>query len=185
MSKYKDALRILRHRLAFFRGEVPEAGGKKLMERVLKSENTERVSRSPGSVPGTRCICQRVYICSMSKYKDALRILRHRLAFFRGEVPEAGGKKLMERVLKSEKELSMLQTIENMYEPTTYHRVCGMHVDYITPDVCDHIRLIYKDKGLDNDEGGDHEAHGQKASDDPDSVRGGESKHKRLKVGTG
>ena len=121
----------------------------------------------------------------MSKYKDALRILRHRLAFFRGEVPEAGGKKLMERVLKSEKELSMLQTIENMYEPTTYHRVCGMHVDYITPDVCDHIRLIYKDKGLDNDEGGDHEAHGQKASDDPDSVRGGESKHKRLKVGTG
>lgn len=118
----------------------------------------------------------------MSKYKDAFRIIKHRLAFFRGEVPEAGGKELLARVLKSTDELSMLEEIENLYEPTSYRWEPGMHVDYITPEVCRHIQLIYLDKGLGNDEGDDNSS-GQKTSDDPDSPGGGEPKYKRLKVG--
>ena len=79
----------------------------------------------------------------MSKYKDAPRIIRHRLAFFRGEVHEAGGKELMMRVLQSEPELKMLEEIENKYEPTQYEYKPGMHLNYITPEVCRHIRGIY------------------------------------------
>ena len=119
----------------------------------------------------------------MSKYKDAFRIIKHRLAFFRGEVPEAGGKELLARVLKSEDELSMLEEIENLYAPTTYRWEPGMHVDYITPEVCRHIQLIYLDKGLGNDEG-DDDSSGQTAPDDTDTFGGGEPKYKRLKVGT-
>jgi hypothetical protein len=118
----------------------------------------------------------------MSKYKDALRIIRHRLSFFRGEVPEAGGKELLARVLGSEDELQMLQEIESLYEPTVYHWKPGKHVDYITPEVCRHIQLIYLDKGLGNDEGNDH-AFRQEASENTESIRGRESKHKRLKTG--
>ena len=118
----------------------------------------------------------------MSKYKDALRIIRHRLSFFRGEVPEAGGKKLLARVLGSEDELKMLEEIENLYEPTHYKWRPGMHVDYITPEVCRHIQLIYLDKGLGNDEGDDH-ASGQEASENSVSSGGGEPEHKRLKTG--
>lgn len=119
----------------------------------------------------------------MSKYKDALRIIRHRLSFFRGEVPEAGGKELLARVLGSEDELKMLQEIESLYEPTVYHWKPGKHVDYITPELCRHIQLIYLDKGLGNDEGNDH-AFGQEASENTEFIRGGESKYKRLKTGT-
>ena len=79
----------------------------------------------------------------MSKYKDAPRIIRHRLAFFRGEVHNAGGKELMMRVLQSEPELKMLEEIENKYEPTKYEYKPGMHLNYITPEVCRHIRGIY------------------------------------------
>ena len=118
----------------------------------------------------------------MSKYKDAFRIIKHRLAFFRGEVPEAGGKELLARVLKSTDELFMLEEIENLYEPTSYRWEPGMHVDYITPEVCRHIQLIYLDKGLGNDEGDDNSS-GQKTSDHPDSPGGREPKYKRLKVG--
>lgn len=117
----------------------------------------------------------------MSKYKDAFRILRHRLAFFRGEVPEAGGKELMARVLKSTDELSMLEEIESLYEPTSYVWEPGMFVDYITPEVCKHIQLIYLDKGLGNE--GDDESLGHEASDNTDLVGGGEPKHKRFKTG--
>ena len=118
----------------------------------------------------------------MSKYKDALRIIRHRLAFFRGEVPEAGGKELLRRVLSSTDEIFMLGEIENLYEPTNYSWEPGTHVDYITPEVCRHIHLIYLDKGLGNAEGGnDHEESRQKASEDPDTTGGGEPKSKRLK----
>ena len=119
----------------------------------------------------------------MSKYKDALRIIRHRLAFFRGEVPEAGGKELLARVLGSEDELNMLEEIENLYEPTSYKWKPGMHVDFITPEVCRHIQLIYLDKGLGNDEGND-DASGQEASENREFTGGGEPKHKRLKTGT-
>ena len=117
----------------------------------------------------------------MSKYKDAFRIIKHRLAFFRGEVPEAGGKELLARVLKSTDELAMLEEIENIYEPTSYSWEPGMHVDYITPEVCRHIQLIYLDKGLGNDEGNDDSSR-QKASEDTDAVGGREPKYKRLKT---
>lgn len=120
----------------------------------------------------------------MSKYKDAFRIIRHRLAFFRGEVPEAGGKELLARVLKSTDELQMLAEVESLYEPTSYTWEGGMFVDYITPEVCRHIQLIYMEKGLGNDEGGDDETCGQETSDHPNPVRGGEPKSKRLKGGT-
>lgn len=120
----------------------------------------------------------------MSKYKDALRIIRHRLAFFRGEVPEAGGKELLARVLNSTDELHMLAEIESLYEPTTYVWEPGMFVDYITPEVCRHIQLIYLEKGLGNDEGSNNETCGQETSDHSNPVRGGEPKSKRLKVGT-
>jgi len=80
----------------------------------------------------------------MSKYKNAPRIIRHRLAFFRGEVHEAGGKGLLMRVLQSEPELKMLEEIESQYELTEYEYKPGMHVDYITPEVCRHIQDIYK-----------------------------------------
>lgn len=118
----------------------------------------------------------------MSKYKDALRIIRHRLAFFRGEVPEAGGKELLRRVLSSQDEIFMLEEIENLYEPTSYSWEPGTHVDYITPEVCRHIQLIYLDKGLGNAEGGnDNEEGRQKTSEDSDTLGRGEPKYKRLK----
>ena len=81
----------------------------------------------------------------MSKYKDAPRIIKHRLAFFRGEVHEAGGKQLLMRILQSEPELKMLEEIENKYEPTEYEYKPGMYVNYITPELCRHIRTIYTD----------------------------------------
>lgn len=118
----------------------------------------------------------------MSKYKDAFRIIKHRFAFFRGEVPEAGGKELLARVLKSSEELALLEEIENLYEPTSYSWEPGMHVDYITPEVCRHIQLIYLEKGLGNDEG-DDDPSGQEASDHTDASGRGEPKYKRLKVG--
>ena len=118
----------------------------------------------------------------MSKYKDAFRIIKHRFAFFRGEVPEAGGKELLARVLKSSEELALLEEIENLYEPTSYSWEPGMHVDYITPEVCRHIQLIYLEKGLGNDEGDDDPSR-QEASDHTDPPRRGEPKYKRLKVG--
>jgi|TARA_B110000858_G_C17809817_1_gene480508 hypothetical protein len=119
----------------------------------------------------------------MSKYKDALRIIRHRLAFFRGEVPEAGGKELLARVLMGTDDLQKLEEIESLYEPTSYTWEGGMFVEYITPEVCRHIQLIYMEKGLGNDEGSDTETCGQETSDHPNPVRGGEPESKRLKVG--
>lgn len=49
----------------------------------------------------------------------------------------------MMRVLQSEPELKMLEEIENKYEPTQYEYKPGMHLNYITPEVCRHIRGIY------------------------------------------
>lgn len=90
----------------------------------------------------------------------------------------------MARILQSEEELSMLEEIENLYAPTKYKWAPGMHVDFITPEVCRHIQLIYLDKGLGNDERCDDETCGQEASDNTVAAGGGESKHKRLKTGT-
>ena len=75
----------------------------------------------------------------------------------------------------------MLEEIENLYEPTSYSWEPGMHVDYITPEVCRHIQLIYVEKGLGNE--GDDVASGQEASDHPDPPRRREPKYKRFKVG--
>ena len=120
----------------------------------------------------------------MPKYKDALRIVRHRFAFFRGEVPEAGGKALMYRLIQSEPELEMLEAIENLYEPTTYTYEPGMFVDYITPEVCRHVCRIYMEKGLGN-AGGDDATSGSPTAKDSDIIGGGQPKCKRLKVGAG
>ena len=79
----------------------------------------------------------------MSKYKNAPRIIKHRLAFLRGEVHEAGGKELLMRVVQSEPELKMLEEIESRHEPTKYEYKPGMYVNYITPEVCKHIRMMY------------------------------------------
>ena len=79
----------------------------------------------------------------MPKYKNAPRIIKHRLAFLRGDIFEAGGKELLMRVVQSEPELKMLEEIESQHEPTTYEYKPGMYVDYITPEVCKHIRMIY------------------------------------------
>ncbi len=51
------------------------------------------------------------------------------------------------RVLQSEPELKMLEEIENKYETTKYEYKPGMHIDYITPEVCRHIRAIYTEMG--------------------------------------
>ena len=47
------------------------------------------------------------------------------------------------RIVQSEPELKMLEEIENKYEFTEYEYRPGMHVNYITPEVCRHIRKIY------------------------------------------
>ena len=48
----------------------------------------------------------------------------------------------------------MLEEIENMYEPTSYEYKAGCFVDYITPEICKHIQIIYNEKILQNDNGG-------------------------------
>ena len=92
----------------------------------------------------------------------------------------------MRRVLSSTDEIFMLEEIESLYEPTSYSWEPGTHVDYITPEVCRHIQLIYLDKGLGNDAGtdggDDNETSRQKTSEDSDAVGGGEPKPKRLKT---
>ncbi len=47
------------------------------------------------------------------------------------------------RLLQSEPELKMLEEIESRYEPTEFEYKPGMHVDYITPEICRHVRKIY------------------------------------------
>lgn len=49
----------------------------------------------------------------------------------------------MMRIVQSEPELKMLEEIENKFAPTEYHYKPGMHVNFITPEVCRHIRNIY------------------------------------------
>ncbi len=159
--------------MSTFKNECARRTAKKF-DGACRDQKVEKACQRHG-------VSTRKHICTMSKYKDALRIIKHRLAFFRGEVPEAGGKELLARVLKSTDELKMLEEIENLYAPTSYSWEPGMHVDYITPEVCRHIQLIYLDKGLGNDEGNDNPS-GQEAADHTVSSGGGEPKYKRLKT---
>lgn len=114
----------------------------------------------------------------MPKYKDALRILKQRIEFFEGRLLEAGGKKLMYRVLASEPELDMLAYIESQYEPTTYAYKPGQHVDYITPEIAFFIRHIYtklKNKNA-------QPKAGHQTRQDTSSPRRGQPASKKLKT---
>ena len=86
------------------------------------------------------------------KLRDAPRIIRNRFAFFRGEMYEAAGKNLLYRILASEPELEMLEAIENLFEPTSYTPKPGCHVDYLTPEVCRQIHMIFMELGLDKED---------------------------------
>jgi len=85
------------------------------------------------------------------KLRDAPRLIRNRFKFFRGEAYEAAGKNLLYRVVASEPELTMLEAIENKFEPTSYTPKPGCHVDFLTPEVCRQLHLIYMELGLDKD----------------------------------
>ena len=85
------------------------------------------------------------------KLKDAPRIIRNRFAFFRGETHEAAGKNLLYRILASEPELTMLEAIENKFEPTSYTPKPGCFVDFLTAEVCKHVVMIHRELGLDQD----------------------------------
>lgn len=106
------------------------------------------------------------------KLKDAPRIIRNRFAFFRGEMQEAAGKNLLYHILASEPELTMLEAIENKFSPTSYTPKPGCHVDFLTPEVCRHVALIYAELGLDNQETDSNEASQKRAklSSDPQSI---------------
>ena len=109
------------------------------------------------------------------KLRDAPRIIRNRFAFFRGEMYEAAGKNLLYRVVASEPELSMLEEIENKFEPTTYTPKPGCHVDHLTPEVCRHLYLIYTELGLDKDDNAEDAGtgvSGQKAEQNSESTGG-------------
>ena len=125
----------------------------------------------------------------MPKYKDALYILKRRIEFFRGDVYEAGGKELMYRVMASEPELEMLEYIENQYEPTTYEYKPGHHVDFITPEICLFVRLIYTKLKQSNGETGTQAGAqagtqtGQETGKNRGAPGGGQPARKRHKAG--
>lgn len=122
----------------------------------------------------------------MPKYKDAIRILRRRIEFFRGEVYDAEGKELMYRVLASEPELEMLEYIENQYEPTNYEFKPGKHVDFITPEICLFVRLIYSKLTQPNGKPSGTPSgtqDGPAAGQDRSTPGGGEPARKRHKAG--
>ena len=117
------------------------------------------------------------------KLKDAPRIIRNRFAFFRGEMFEAAGKNLLYRVLASEPELSMLEAIENLFEPTSYIAKPGCHVDFLTPEVCRHIHMIFMELGLDKDVSAENARtgiSGQTTEPHCESVGGRECKRARI-----
>lgn len=87
----------------------------------------------------------------MYALKDVYTVVKNRFEFFRGSVPDAGGKDLLYRlVASSERELKMLEEIENKFEPTTYEFKPGHHVEIVTPEVCRQIEIIYREVILDN-----------------------------------
>ena len=117
------------------------------------------------------------------KLRDAPRIVKHRLAFFRGEVLESAGKDLLYRILASEPELTMLEAIESTFEPTSYTPKAGCHVDYLTPEVCRQIHIIFTELGLDKDVSGENAGNGvsgQTVEQDSESFGGRERKRPRV-----
>jgi hypothetical protein len=117
------------------RGTIEKSYGKSREEKIKEKMQTKRYG-----IPHQHEHCQK-----RTKYKDALRILKHRLEFFRGKHIEAGGKELMYRVLASEPELEILEKIENMYEPTNYTPKDNCFVPYITPEIARHVLIIYNE----------------------------------------
>ena len=116
------------------------------------------------------------------KLADIPRIVKNRFAFFRGETYEAAGKELLYRIVASEPELYMLEAIENKFEPTSYTPKPGCHVDYITPEVCKHLYLIYMELGLHKNASGEDAGaciSGQETEQNSQSVRGRECKRAR------
>lgn len=117
------------------------------------------------------------------KLRDAPRIIRNRFAFFRGETYEAAGKNLLYRILASEPELTMLQAIENLFEPTTYTPKPGCHVDFLTPEVCRQIHMLYIELGLNKDAASENAGagiSGQTPESDSESAGGRERKRTRV-----
>lgn len=118
-----------------------------------------------------------------TKLKDAPRIIRNRFRFFRGEIFEAAGKNLLYRVVASEPELTMLEAIENKFETTNYTPKPGCHVDYLTPEVCRQLHLIYMELGLNKDDGAEDAGDGlsgPETEQDRESAGGRERKRARV-----
>lgn len=117
------------------------------------------------------------------KLRDAPRIIRNRFAFFRGETYEAAGKNLLYRILASEPELTMLEAIENIYQPTSYTAKPGCHVDFLTPEVCRQIHSIYIELGLNKDAASEDSGagiSGQTPKSDCESIGGRKCKRTRV-----
>lgn len=117
------------------------------------------------------------------KLRDAPRIIRNRFAFFRGETFEAAGKNLLYRILASEPELTMLEAIENIHEPTSYTAKPGCHVDFLTPEVCRQIHMLYMELGLNKhaaSEDAGARISGQTPESDSQSAGGRERKRSRV-----
>lgn len=113
--------------------------------------------------------------------RDAPRLVRNRLAFFRGEVPRAAGKDLLYRILASEPELTLLQEIESQFEPTFYTAKPGCHVDFLTDEACRQIHLIFNELGLNKDaENAGNDLSRQTSHQDSKSIGGGERKRARI-----
>jgi hypothetical protein len=72
----------------------------------------------------------------------------------------------------------MLEYIENQYEPTIYDYKPGQHVDFITPEICLFIRLIYSKLKQSN-----AEKAGSQAGENRGAPGGGEPARKRHKAG--
>jgi len=119
----------------------------------------------------------------MSTLQDAVKIINHRLEFLAGRQPEAGGKQLLKRVLlSSDVELQMLAELESRHEPTVYSYKPGKFVEWLTPDVCDQIRIIYNELGLTNVSGQQAgQSPGQSPVADRSDVGRGEPAPKKLK----
>ena len=119
------------------------------------------------------------------KLRDAPRIIRTRIALFRGEMYEAAGKNLLYSILASKPELTMLERIENKYEPTSYTAKPGCDVDILTAETCRQIQIVYKELGLDKDDGGQPSENtgaslsGPETEQDSESAGGRERKRPR------
>ena len=77
----------------------------------------------------------------------------------------------------------MLEAIENLFEPTSYTAKPGCHVDFLTPEVCRHIQMIFMELGLDKDVSGEYAGtgiSGQTTEPHSESPGGGQRKRARI-----